>query len=114
MGNNTLLDAESFAFRFLVYLRSLGSSSDPEKAILHFAHKGSSSSSSLGLSSVSPIPAGFFQDQQLPPNDPSRVRLGDLQPGSWVVLVDSSAHQTVADGPSSETLRSLLEAAVLV
>jgi hypothetical protein len=61
MGN-TLLDTKSFAICFLAYLRSLGLGLDPEKAILHFAHKGSSSSSSLGLSSVSPIPAGFFED----------------------------------------------------
>ncbi|KAL4863031.1 hypothetical protein BDV12DRAFT_202504 [Aspergillus spectabilis] len=138
MGNNILLDAESFAIRFLAYLRSLGSGWDAEKAILRFAHKGSSSSSPGLLPSVSPIHAGFF-DYKLPPNDPSRVRLGDLQPGSWVVLVDSSAHQTVADeqflyksqfhinfhlhfGPSPTsrrlsnllTLRSPLEAAVLV
>ncbi|KAL2810884.1 hypothetical protein BJX63DRAFT_444437 [Aspergillus granulosus] len=93
----TLLDAEGFAVQFLAYLRSLGSSSDPEKAILRFAHKGSSSSSP-GHSSVSPISAGFF-DYELPPNDPSRVRFGDLQPGSWVVLEDSSTqicnHKTV-------------------
>ncbi|KAL3475937.1 hypothetical protein BJX99DRAFT_259013 [Aspergillus californicus] len=93
MGN-TLLDAESFALRFLAYLRSLGSGSDFEKAILRFAHKGFSSSSSPGHSSVRPIPAGFF-DYEIPPNDPSRVRLGDIQPGSWVVLVDSSAKMAV-------------------
>ncbi|KAL4860447.1 hypothetical protein BDV12DRAFT_108330 [Aspergillus spectabilis] len=87
---NTLLDAESFAVRFLAYLRSLGSGLDPEKSILRFAHNGSSSSSPPGHSSVSPIPAGFC-DYELRPNDPSRVRLRDIQPGSWVVLVDSSA-----------------------
>ncbi len=36
---------------------------------------------------MSPIPAGFF-DYRLAPNDPSRVRVGDIPPGSWVVLVD--------------------------
>ncbi|KAJ5522338.1 hypothetical protein N7527_006453 [Penicillium freii] len=122
---NTLLDAESFAVRFLAYLRSLGSGSGSEKAILRFAHKVASSSlvttttttvedgdhsppsgSSLGQFGVSPIPAGFF-DYELPPNDPSKVRLRDIHPGSWVVLVDlvdsseqNSDHiQTVAEMP---------------
>ncbi|KAJ5416089.1 hypothetical protein N7465_004784 [Penicillium sp. CMV-2018d] len=122
--DNTLLDAESFAVRFLAYLRSLGSGSGSEKAILRFAHKVASSSlvtttttvedgdhsppswSSLGQFGVSPIPAGFF-DYELPPNDPSKVRLRDIHPGSWVVLVDlvdsseqNSDHiQTVAEMP---------------
>ncbi|KAL3474758.1 hypothetical protein BJX99DRAFT_247966 [Aspergillus californicus] len=82
-------NAKGFAIQFLAYLWSLRLGLDPEKAILRFAHK-VSSSSSPGHSSISPIPAGFF-DYNLPPNDPSRVRLGDLQPGSWVVLEDSSA-----------------------
>ncbi|KAL3494970.1 hypothetical protein BJX62DRAFT_246849 [Aspergillus germanicus] len=100
---DTLLDAEGFATRFLTYLRSLGSGLDPEKSILRFAHKGSSSSSSPDLSSVSPIPAGFFEDQP-PPNDPSRVvRPGDLRPGSWVVLVDSSADLTLGPSPTLST-----------
>ncbi|KAL4993273.1 hypothetical protein BDV10DRAFT_198465 [Aspergillus recurvatus] len=98
MGN-TLLDTESFAV-----------GSNPEKAILPFAHKGSSSPP--GHSSVSPIPAGFF-DYELPPKDPSRVRLGDIQPGSWVVPLDSSAqicdHQAVADEVSWDQLPPLSE-----
>jgi hypothetical protein len=102
MGD-ALLDAEGFATRFLAYLGSLGSGLDPEKAILHFAHKGSSSSSSPGLSSVKPIPAGVFQ-AQLPPNDPSSVRLGDLQPSIWVVLVDASADLTVVKSPYIDEL----------
>lgn len=103
--DNTLLDAERVAVRFLAYLRSVSSGSDSEKAILRFAYKGASSSlttttptvddedkspppwSSAGQSAVSPIPAGFF-DYRLAPNDPSRVRVGDIPPGSWVVLVD--------------------------
>lgn len=102
--DNTLLDAECFAVRFLAYLRSVGSGSDSDKAILRFAYKGASSSltttttvndddnspppwSSPGRSAVSPIPAGFF-DYKLAPNDLSRVRVGDIPPGSWVVLVD--------------------------
>ena len=122
--DNTLLDAESFAVRFLAYLRSLGSGSGSEKAILRFAHNVASSSlvtatttvkdgdhsppswSSLGQFGVSPIPAGFF-DYELLPNDPSKVRLRDIHPGSWVVLVDlvdsseqNSDHiQTMAEMP---------------
>ncbi|CAG8897282.1 unnamed protein product [Penicillium egyptiacum] len=108
--DNTGLTAESFAVRFLVYLRSLGPDSDPDKAILRVAYHGAFSSLAsvdddddgnnppspprgpplqswpdrLG---VRPIPAGFFDDE-LAPDDPSRVRLRDIQPGSWVVLVD--------------------------
>jgi hypothetical protein len=116
--DNTRLTAESFAVRFLVYLRSLGPNSDPDKAILRVAYHGAFSSLAsvddddddddnnnppspprgppprppplqswpdrLG---VRPIPAGFFGDE-LAPGDPSRVRLRDIQPGSWVVLVD--------------------------
>lgn len=121
--DNTLLDAESFAVRFLAYLRSLGSGSGSEKAILRFAHKGASSSltttttvedgdhsppswSLPGQFGVSPIPAGFFY-HELPPNDPSKVRPKDIHPGNWVVLVDlvnsseqNSDHiQTVAEMP---------------
>ncbi|CAG7962111.1 unnamed protein product [Penicillium nalgiovense] len=107
--DNTGLTAESFAVRFLVYLRSLGPDSDPDKAILRVAYHGAFSSLAsvdgdddnnppspprppplqswpdrLG---VRPIPAGFFDDE-LTRDDPSRVRLRDIQPGSWVVLVD--------------------------
>jgi hypothetical protein len=42
--DNTLLDAERFAGRFLAYLQSLRSGSGFEKAILRFAYKGPSSS----------------------------------------------------------------------
>ncbi|KAL4922567.1 hypothetical protein BDW62DRAFT_18 [Aspergillus aurantiobrunneus] len=92
--DNTLLDAERFVVRFLSYLRSLGLGSDSNKAILRFAYKGAFSSLTTtdvgnhSPPSVSPIPAGFF-DNKLAPDDPSRVRLKDIPPGSWVVLVDS-------------------------
>ncbi|KAJ5130247.1 uncharacterized protein N7515_006286 [Penicillium bovifimosum] len=115
--DNTGLNAESFAVRFLVYLRSLGPDSDPDKTILRVAYHGAFSSlasldeddnnnnddppspprgppprppplqswpDQLG---VRPIPAGFFDDE-LAPDDPSRVRLGEIIPGSWVVLMD--------------------------
>ncbi|KAL6238399.1 hypothetical protein BDW75DRAFT_237498 [Aspergillus navahoensis] len=93
-------DAEHFVVRFLSYLRSLGLGSDSNKAILRFAYKGAFSSPTTPTTSttadvgnhsppsVSPIPAGFF-DNKLAPDDPSRVRLKDIPPGSWVVLVDS-------------------------
>ncbi|KAJ6149055.1 hypothetical protein N7471_000254 [Penicillium samsonianum] len=42
--DNTGLNAESFAVRFLVYLRSLGPDSDPDKAILRVASHGAFSS----------------------------------------------------------------------
>ncbi|KAJ5437724.1 hypothetical protein N7445_006268 [Penicillium cf. griseofulvum] len=42
--DNTGLNAESFAVRFLVYLRSLGPDSDPDKAILRVAYHGAFSS----------------------------------------------------------------------
>jgi hypothetical protein len=97
MGN-TLLDAERFAVRFLSYLRSVGSGSD--KAILRFAYGGPSSSltttddnrspppsSSSGRLAVSPIPSGFF-GKHLAANDQSRVRVRDIHPGSWVLLLD--------------------------
>ena len=101
--NNTLLEAESFAVQFLAYLWSLGSGSDSEKAVLQFAYNGASSPSS-GQLGVIPIPAGFFDDE-LPPNDPSRARLSDIHPGSWVVLVGSSDQssdytETLGDTPS--------------
>ncbi|KIA75760.1 hypothetical protein HK57_00440 [Aspergillus ustus] len=92
IGNNTLLDAESFAVRFLAYLQSLGSGVLLLLLIII-----------IRSSSVSPIPAGLFEDQ-LPHDDPSRVSLGDLQSGSWGVLVDSSAHQTVAYDPLLDEL----------
>ncbi|KAF9884957.1 hypothetical protein FE257_000867 [Aspergillus nanangensis] len=114
--NYTGLSAESFAVRFLGYLRSLGPDSDPDKAILRVAYHGAFSSlasvdddndnddnppspprgppprppplqswpDQLG---VRPIPAGFFDDE-LAPDDPSRVRLGEIPPGSWVILMD--------------------------
>ncbi|KAL5358101.1 hypothetical protein BJX96DRAFT_173134 [Aspergillus floccosus] len=115
--NNTGLTAEVFAIRFLGYLRALGPYSDPDKAILRMAYHGAFSSlasmdddseqhrrkhgwspprrppppSSLRSSpdplGVRPIPAGFFDDE-LAPDDPSKVRLGDIPPGDWVVLVD--------------------------
>jgi hypothetical protein len=109
--DNTRLTAESFAVRFLVYLRSLGPNSDPDKAILRVAYHGAFSSlasvdddddddnnnppspprgppprppplqSWPDRLGVRPIPAGFFGDE-LAPGDPSRVRLRDIQPGS--------------------------------
>ncbi|KAF9888284.1 hypothetical protein FE257_008854 [Aspergillus nanangensis] len=115
--DNTGLTADDFAVRFLGYLRALGPYSDPDKAILRVAFHGAFSSlasvdddneqhhrkhdwspprrplSPLPLRSspdsvgVRPIPAGLFDDD-IAPDNPSRVRLGDIQPGSWVVLVD--------------------------
>jgi hypothetical protein len=113
---NTGLTAEGFAVRFLEYLRSLGPDSDPDKAVLRVAYHGAFSS--LGSADndyqehrrkhdwsprrplsppplqswpdqlgVRPIPAGFFDDE-LTPDDPSRVRLREIPPGSWVVLID--------------------------
>ncbi|CAI7667660.1 unnamed protein product [Penicillium viridicatum] len=117
--DKTGLNAEGFAIRFLVYLRSLGPDSDPDKAILRVAYHGAFSSlasideddndnnnnnndppslprgppprppplqswpDQLG---VRPIPAGFVDE--LAPDDPSRVRLREIPPGSWVVLID--------------------------
>ncbi|KAL4810802.1 hypothetical protein BDV18DRAFT_155415 [Aspergillus unguis] len=103
MNTNTQLDAESFAVRFLAYLSFLSSSLNPEKAILKFAYNGASSSSSDPLG-VIPIPAGFF-DFTLPPDHRSRVRLGDLQADSWVILVGYSGQTScyttsVPDTPS--------------
>ncbi|KAE8403368.1 hypothetical protein BDV37DRAFT_143522 [Aspergillus pseudonomiae] len=115
--DNTGLTAEVFAIRFLGYLRALGPYSDPDKAILRVAYHGAFSSlasmdddseqhrrkhgwspgrrppppsplrSSPDPLGVRPIPAGFFDDE-LTPDDPSKVRLGDIPPGDWVVLVD--------------------------
>lgn len=115
--DNTGLTAENFAIRFLGFLRALGPYSDPDKAILRVAYHGAFSSlasmdddseqhrrkhgwspprrppppsplrSSPDPLGVRPIPAGFF-DYELAPDDPSRVRLGDIPPGNWVVLVD--------------------------
>ncbi|KAJ5124022.1 uncharacterized protein N7515_007847 [Penicillium bovifimosum] len=114
---NTGLTAENFAVRFLEYLWSMGPYSDPDKAILRMAYHGAFSSlasddddseqyrrkhgwslpgrppplSPLRPSpdrlGVRPIPAGF-SDAGLAPDDPSKVRLGDIPPRSWVVLVD--------------------------
>ncbi|KAL4861481.1 hypothetical protein BDV12DRAFT_180244 [Aspergillus spectabilis] len=101
--NNTLLDSESFAVRFLAYLSALSSGSESEKAILQFAYHGASSSSS-GQLGVIPIPAGFF-NYHLSPNDPARAKPSDIHPGSWMILVGSSKQisghtETVADTPS--------------
>lgn len=100
---NTLLDGESFAIRFLAYLSTLSSGSEPDKAILQFAYPGPASplSDSLG---VLPIPAGFF-NYNFSPNGPSKFKLSDIHPGSWMVLVGSSKQisdhtQTVVDTPS--------------
>ncbi|KAL2808001.1 hypothetical protein BJX63DRAFT_410659 [Aspergillus granulosus] len=43
--------------------------------------------SSSGRFAVSPIPAGFFGNN-LAANDQSRVRVRDIHPGSWVLLLD--------------------------
>lgn len=113
---NTGLTAENVAVRFLDYLRALGPYSDPDKAILRMAYHGAFPSlASMADDSeqhrrqhgwsplrrppppsplqslpdplgVRPIPAGFFDDE-LAPDDRSRVRLGDIPPGSWVILV---------------------------
>ncbi|KAJ5787896.1 hypothetical protein N7457_002886 [Penicillium paradoxum] len=106
--SNTLLDAESFAVRFLSYLRSVGSGSD--KAILRFAYGRASSSltttdndnekSPPSLSSgefgVSPIPAGFFGNHGAA-NDQSRIRVRDLHPGSWVLLLAQRGRSSCDD-----------------
>ncbi|KAJ5197380.1 hypothetical protein N7449_007859 [Penicillium cf. viridicatum] len=104
---NTLLDAEPFALRFLSYLRSVGSGSD--KAILRFAYGGASSSlittanddkspppsSSSGRFAVSPTPAGFFGNHVA--NDESRVRVRNIHPGSWVLLLDQQGRSSSDD-----------------
>ncbi|KAJ9490293.1 hypothetical protein VN97_g2949 [Penicillium thymicola] len=105
---NTLLDPERFAVQFLSYLRSVGSGSD--KAILRFAYGEASSSvttttnndksplpslSSRGFA-VSPIPAGFFGNR-LAANDESRVRVRDIHPGSWVLLLDQKGRSLSDD-----------------
>ncbi|KAL4976085.1 hypothetical protein BDW66DRAFT_160006 [Aspergillus desertorum] len=89
--NNTLLDVERFAGRFLAFLQSLDSGSRFEKAILRFAYGGPLSSlttttPSPGYFGVSPIPVGYF-NHDLGQNKQSNVKLGDILPGSWVVLV---------------------------
>ena len=108
---NTLLDAECFAVRFLSYLRSVRSDSD--KAILRFAYRGPSSalitttttddddksppsSSSSGRFAVGPVPTGSFGNH-LAPNDQSRVRLREIQPGSWVLLLDQRSRSSSDD-----------------
>ncbi|KAB8067061.1 hypothetical protein BDV29DRAFT_163811 [Aspergillus leporis] len=113
--SNTLLTAERFAVRFLSYLRSVGLGSD--KAVLQFAYEEASSSpttsatttddddnsppqlSFSGQFAVSPIPAGHFAP---PPkiNDQSRIRVRDIDPGSWVVLVDQRSCNS-SDGDNS-------------
>ncbi|KAK1149842.1 hypothetical protein N8T08_003398 [Aspergillus melleus] len=110
--SNTLLTAERFTIRFLLYLLSLGLGSD--KAIFRFAYEGAFSppttttittddddnslpqSSLSGRFAVSPIPAGHFAP---PPevNYRSRIRVRDIQPGSWVVLVDQPSHNLIDD-----------------
>ncbi|KAL4932899.1 uncharacterized protein BDV17DRAFT_252397 [Aspergillus undulatus] len=108
---NTLLTPEHFAARFLAYILSLGSyplsGSDPDKAILRFAYTPASAYTTTvddealppqwlqGQSAVRPIPAGFF-DYGLARED-QRVRLRDIPPGSWVVLV----HRDHRGGSSS-------------
>ena len=97
---STILDPEGFTVRFLSYLRSVGLGSD--KAILRFACGGLSSlttatndgkspraSSSSGQFAVGPIPTGFFSNH-LAANDESRasVRVRDMHPGSWLLLLD--------------------------
>jgi hypothetical protein len=101
--NNTLLEGETFAVRFLAYLSALCSGSGSEKAVLQLAYHGASSPSS-GQLGVTPIPAGFF-NHHLSPNDPARAKPSDIHPGSWVILVSSSKQishhtETVADTPS--------------
>ncbi|KAF9894399.1 hypothetical protein FE257_007902 [Aspergillus nanangensis] len=121
--DNTGLSSEIFAVRFLGYLRSLGPDSDLNKAILRVAYHGAFSSlasidedndqyrlyhesspprgpprpSPLQPSpdefGVRPIPAGFFDDPS------SRIRLGDIHPGSWVVLVDRRDRRCRFDNP---------------
>ncbi|CEL01963.1 hypothetical protein ASPCAL01539 [Aspergillus calidoustus] len=106
--DRTRLDIKLFAVRFLAYLRSLGSGSDSNKAILRFAYGGVFSSPTTPTTNTtvdlrndpppswprpdqlgtSPIPGGIFATTPTP-NDPSRVRLNDIPPDSWVVLVDS-------------------------
>ncbi|KAL4874301.1 hypothetical protein BJY04DRAFT_225153 [Aspergillus karnatakaensis] len=109
--DRTQSDIKLFAIRFLAYLRSLGLGSEPNKAILRFAYGGVLSSPATPTTTTttttgdlsnnpppawprpdqlgtSPIPAGIFAIPPAP-NDPSRVRLNDIPPGSWVVLVDS-------------------------
>ncbi|KAJ5320670.1 hypothetical protein N7508_000953 [Penicillium antarcticum] len=104
----TLLDPERFAIQFLSYLRSIGSGSD--KAILRFAYGEASSSVtttttndksplpslSSGKFAVSPIPAEFFGNR-LAANDESRVRVRDIDPGSWVLLLDQKGRSSSDD-----------------
>ncbi|KAJ0424725.1 hypothetical protein BJY00DRAFT_276228 [Aspergillus carlsbadensis] len=123
--DRTHLDVKLFAVRFLAYLRSLGSGSESNKAILRFAYGGGVFSSSntnttnttvdlrndpppswwprLDQLGTSPIPAGTFAPTTPTPtptpNDPSRVTLNDIPPGSWVVLVDSP--EPTQRGPES-------------
>lgn len=103
MGN-TLLDTERFAVRFLSYLRSVGSGSD--KAILRFAYRGggrlvthhhhqpSTTTTShchhcyrWDDSLWIPFPPDSISDH-LAANDESRVRVRDMHPRSWVLILD--------------------------
>jgi hypothetical protein len=121
MGN-TLLDPENFADRFLSYIRSAGSGSGSDKAILQFSRGVAPSLTSTtntttdndndnspppsplspsGRFAVGPIPAGFFG------NSPTgnaqnklrarRITLGDIHPGSWVVLIDQQGLNSSGD-----------------
>ncbi|KAL4865180.1 hypothetical protein BDV12DRAFT_200372 [Aspergillus spectabilis] len=117
-SHHTRFNAERFAMRFLAYLRSWASGSNFNKTILRFAYNGASSPlttkgddhhspppwSLPDRFGVSPISARFF-DYQLPPNDPSGVRLGDLPPGSWVVLVHSPGQNSDHIQPSASMSR---------
>ncbi|KAL3486668.1 hypothetical protein BJX62DRAFT_246582 [Aspergillus germanicus] len=124
MGN-TLLDPEVFATRFLSYLRSAGSGSGSDKAILQFARGAGiapsctsttnattdndddnnnspppSSLSPSGRFAVGPIPAGFFGTRPTTNNynqSRPRVRLRDIHPGSWVVLIDQQGLNSSGD-----------------
>ncbi|KAL2830714.1 hypothetical protein BJY01DRAFT_226972 [Aspergillus pseudoustus] len=108
MGNN-FLHPEGFAARFLSHLRSAGSGSGSDKAIMQFSRgvapsltstantttdndNSTSSSSSSGRFAMGPIPAGFFGTRASASDHNQsrarRVRLGDIHPGSWVVLLE--------------------------
>ncbi|KAL3447819.1 hypothetical protein BJX65DRAFT_276090 [Aspergillus insuetus] len=112
---NTLLNPESFAARFLSYLRSLGSGSGSDKAILKFSlgvapsytttdidnSPPPSSFSSSGRFAVGAIPAGFFGNRSITSDHNQsrarRVRLGDIHPGSWVVLIEQQGLNSSGD-----------------
>ncbi|KAI9036632.1 uncharacterized protein KD926_001645 [Aspergillus affinis] len=107
--SNTFLDAERFSVRFLSYLRSVGSGSN--KAVLRFAYEGTSSlttttdgvdnfpppSASSALFAVSPIPAGILGSHLA-----ARVRVRDIHPGSWVLLLDQRGRSSSDDEEEEE------------